>query len=437
MENHNTSKTENFALSVTIKGLIIGGLTLLLLIPSLMIQGLIFERKERSEEAIAKINTKWSQAQTLCGPILTIPYTTTDADYNEKQRMVHNEVNFTPDVLKIDTKLFPKERYYGIYKTILYESEINISGEFSHIDLEAITDGAVDLKNAHIKLGLSDLKGITENIELTINGKRYMADVTGERNNLGKVLVVALNDVELLKSGEKITFSSKIYLKGSSNISFIPVGKTTTVEVSGAWTSPGFIGSFSPDSSIDDKSFTAKWNILRFNRNIPDMWKNDNVASFDDSSFGVNLVETADHYQQNMRSAKYAIMFIVLTFVVFFFVEILTHKKIHPIQYLLVGIALVLFYSLLLSLSEQLSFVLAYLIASVATIGLIIVYAHSIFKNVMQTGLLAIVLIGLYTFLYVVLQLEDRALMIGSVGLFVILAIIMYISRKISWYKAE
>jgi inner membrane protein len=134
-----------------------------------------------------------------------------------------------------------------------------------------------------------------------------------------------------------------------------------------------------------------------------------------------------------MRSAKYALMFIVLTFVVFFFVEVLTKKRIHPIQYLLVGIALILFYSLLLSISEQLNFAIAYLIASVATIALITVYAHSIFKNKTQTGILALILSILYVFLYIILQLEDVALLIGSIGLFIILAIIMFISKKINW----
>lgn len=438
MENHNTFKPERFTQSITFKGLVIGFLTFLLLIPSFMIQGLIYERQERSEEAIAKINAKWSQAQTFCGPILTIPYTTEAVEQSGKQRTARNEMNFTPETLTIDTKLNPDERYYGIYKTILYKSEISVSGEFSGIDFESIVDGEFDLKNAYIKFGLSDLKGVTENIAFTINGKRYAADVTGDIDNiLDKVLVVPFSEVELLKSGEKIAFSSKIFLKGSSNISFIPVGKTTAVEVKGAWASPEFIGSFSPDSEVNDKSFMAKWNILRFNRNIPDMWKNNSVSSFNDASFGVNLIETVDHYQQNMRSAKYALMFIALTFVVFFFVEILTHKRIHPIQYLLVGIALILFYSLLLSLSEQLNFALAYLIASAATIALITVYTYSIFKNKLQTGLLTVVLIGLYTFLYVILQLEDRALMIGSIGLFLILGVIMYISRKVNWYKTS
>ena len=161
------------------------------------------------------------------------------------------------------------------------------------------------------------------------------------------------------------------------------------------------------------------------------------MKTVSESSFGVSLVDTVDHYQQNMRSAKYALMFIGLTFIVFFFVEIFTRKRIHPIQYLLVGFALVLFYSLLLSLSEQIGFGYAYLISTLSIIGLILVYAYSVFRNITQTAFLGLVLSGLYIFMFVVLQLEDIALLIGSIGLFFILAIIMYISGKIKWYKQD
>ncbi len=184
--------------------------------------------------------------------------------------------------------------------------------------------------------------------------------------------------------------------------------------------------------------FSAKWHILNFNRNIPEVWDNTSSIHYDSSAtFGVRLVETVDHYQQNMRSAKYALMFIALTFVVFFFVEVLTKKKIHIIQYLLVGIALILFYSLLLSFSEQTGFALAYLIASIATIGLISAYVYGILKNKIQTGILTAILCLLYTFLFAILQLEDIALLMGSIGMFIILGIIMFVSRKINWDRNE
>lgn len=424
--------------SITFKALVIGFLTIILLIPGIMIQDLIRERQDRSVETIEKINAKWSNAQTICGPVLTIPYTTTQVDANNKTVLQEHTISITPENLNIDTQLFPEERYYGIYKTILYKSEIDLSGNFDKINYQKTDNSTIHWDQAYLTIGVSDLRGITENISFTLDNKQYPVEAAGNYDRLmGKILVVSLNNADTLLTGQPLNFNCKIKLNGSSNINFIPIGKTSKVHVAGTWKSPGFIGNFSPEHTITENGFDANWSVLRFNRSIPETWIDNQVETFEDASFGVNLIDPVNHYQQNMRSAKYAIMFIALTFVVFFFVEILTKKRIHPIQYLLVGIALILFYSLLLSISEQINFGIAYLVASIATIGLITAYTHSIFKNKMQTGGLAAMLCMLYIFLYVVLQLEDIALLIGSVGLFIILGIIMFFSRKINWYKQE
>lgn len=424
--------------SITFKALVIGFLTIILLIPGIMIQNLIRERQDRSVETIEKINAKWSNAQTICGPVLTIPYTTTQVDANNKTVLQEHTISITPENLNIDTQLFPEERYYGIYKTILYKSEIDLSGNFDKINYQKTDNSTIHWDQAYLTIGVSDLRGITENISFTLDNKQYPVEAAGNYDRLmGKILVVSLNNADTLLTGQPLNFNCKIKLNGSSNINFIPIGKTSKVHVAGTWKSPGFIGNFSPEHTITENGFDANWSVLRFNRSIPETWIDNQVETFEDASFGVNLIDPVNHYQQNMRSAKYAFMFIALTFVVFFFVEILTKKRIHPIQYLLVGIALILFYSLLLSISEQINFGIAYLIASIATIGLITVYTHSIFKNKMQTGALAAMLCTLYIFLYVVLQLEDVALLIGSVGLFIILGVIMFFSRKINWYKQE
>ncbi|KKB49849.1 hypothetical protein HMPREF1212_03008 [Parabacteroides sp. HGS0025] len=424
--------------SITFKALVIGFLTIILLIPGIMIQDLIRERQDRSVETIEKINAKWSNAQTICGPVLTIPYTTTHVDVNNKTVFQQHTISITPENLNIDTQLFPEERYYGIYKTILYKSEIDLSGNFDKINYQKTDNSTIHWDQAYLTIGVSDLRGITENISFTLDNKQYPVEAAGNYDRLmGKILVVSLNNADTLLTGQPLNFNCKIKLNGSSNINFIPIGKTSKVHVAGTWKSPGFIGNFSPEHTITENGFDASWSVLRFNRSIPETWIDNQVETFEDASFGVNLIDPVNHYQQNMRSAKYAFMFIALTFVVFFFVEILTKKRIHPIQYLLVGIALILFYSLLLSISEQINFGIAYLIASIATIGLITVYTHSIFKNKVQTGGLAAMLCMLYIFLYVVLQLEDIALLIGSVGLFIILGIIMFFSRKINWYRQE
>jgi inner membrane protein len=437
MENQK-KKEGKFTQSITFKAIVIATLTLLMLIPGSMIESLISERQYRSMETIEKINEKWSNSQTICGPVLSIPYTTSFKDTDGKIFNYEHIYNVTPEKLTISAKLFPEERHYGIYKTILYRSKICIEGNFMNMNQLEIKNSIFHWDKAYLSLGISDLRGVANDVDIEFNGKFYKTKA-GNNDQLDNIksLIANINDSSVFQSDEPIPFSCNMDLNGSKKMDFIPIGKTTKVELSGNWISPGFIGNFSPDYTLNDTGFVATWNILHFNRDIPENWSDKSPNSFYDSSFGVNLISTVDHYQQNMRCAKYALMFIALTFVVFFFVELLTKKRIHPIQYLLVGIALILFYSLLLSLSEQINFGIAYLIASIVTIGLIAVYAYSIFKNKTQTVLLAMMLSGLYAFLYVVLQLEDYSLLIGSIGLFVILGIIMFVSRKINWYKQE
>jgi inner membrane protein len=425
-----------FSQSLTLKGFIIGALTLLLLIPNLMIQNLIWERKQRSIETVEKINEKWSLEQTICGPILTIPYTETYLDADKKTYIQKShELHITPESVNINTKLFPEERYYSIYKTILYKSESAINGQFAPLAQIHLENCEIHYEKAYISIGISDLRGITNLLDFKLNGRTYTAEAGSNNKTIGKRLIVNLDNN--ISPEETLKFECNLSLNGSCNLNFIPVGSFTKVDIAGDWKDPGFIGSFSPEHDITEKGFSASWSILSFNRSIPENWTDNEVDSFRDTSFGVNLVDTVDHYQQNMRSAKYALMFIALTFVVFFFVEVLTKKRIHPMQYLLVGIALILFYSLLLSISEHLHFAISYLIASFAIITLITTYAHSIFKEKSQTTILALILTLLYIFLYVILQLEDVALLIGSIGLFIILGIIMFLSRKIKWYKQD
>jgi inner membrane protein len=433
---------KKFTQSITFKGLIIGVLVLLLLIPQAMIREMIHERKFRSVDAIRQINEKWSRAQTVTPPVLTLPHSvriteheTINGERREKISYRVDEINIAPSRVSIDVEVFPEERYYGIYKATLYRSEIRISGSFDNLDDFDKLNGNWNL--AYITIGISDLKGLVSDASFTINGNIYEAEA-GRRTNWidGNSLKIPLKNFEKLPN-EKNEFSSTITLNGSEAINFIPVGKITQVNVSGAWNSPNFGGNFSPQSTVENGVFSAKWHIMHFNRNIPESWNNSQQMNFSDSTFGVRLIETIDHYQQNERSAKYAIMFLALTFAVFFFVEIFTGKKIHPVQYLLVGLALILFYSLLLSISEKTGFEIAYLLASIATVSLITAYTYSIFKSKLQTGIMFLLLCVLYAFLFVILRLEDTALLIGSIGLFIILGACMYISRKINWYKLE
>ncbi len=425
---------EKFSRSVTWKAIVTAIISLLLLIPGAMISELIRERKNRSEEAIANINNLWSNDQTITGPLLVIPY---EMLIQEEKSIItiRKNLNITPEKLNIKASLIPREKYYGIYKSVLYESELEVTGNFASVDFKKIPVTRILWDEAYLRIGISDLRGIFNIPDFYFADNKLSAEAGGsDGDNIGAGLVISAGMTP--EAGSKSNaFKCLLKLKGSNSINFVPVGRTTKVQVDGAWNAPGFIGKFSPDHEITVKDFKANWEVLHFNRNIPEQWTNNEVDDLQSSSFGIRLVDMVNHYQQTERSAKYAIMFIALTFVVFFFVEILTGKKIHSLQYVLVGLGLILFYSLLLSISEQTGFGIAYLIASTAIIALISLFAGSIFKNKKQTGMLALILAGLYGYLYVVIQIEDIALLIGSIGLFIILAIIMYVSTKIKWQQ--
>jgi inner membrane protein len=432
-----TKKTERMTQSVTFKAIMIALLTVLMLIPSAMIQNLIFERQERSKETVSRINDKWSRAQLIKGPFLVIPYELEIEKNDKTKTKEYNELTISPETLNIDAKLTPEERYYGIYKSIIYKSNIKLKGNFA-LKKEHFPLGAnIMWTDAYVRLGVSDLRGVSDSMKFSINNVATKADAGGLNDAIGQGLKLSWDDSLQLGNYEALHFDSEIKLNGSESLNFIAAARTTTVKLTGEWQAPSFVGAFSPEYEITANGFVANWKVMHFNRNIPERWTNNQVNDFETSSFGVNLVDTVDHYQQNMRSAKYAIMFIVLTFVVFFFIELFTSKRIHPVQYILVGAALIIFYSLLLSISEHLGFAWAYIISSVATVSLITVFASKIFNNKKHSFALTSILSGLYVFLYVILQLEDVALLIGSIGLFIILAVIMYLTAKFKWNVQE
>jgi inner membrane protein len=237
-----------------------------------------------------------------------------------------------------------------------------------------------------------------------------------------------------LSQGE-YAFSVNLLLNGSREFNIIPVGKETLVTMSSTWKSPSFIGSFLPEKrEISPNSFRAMWSVQHLNRNFPQAWTG-NAYSVDHSAFGVKLLQPVDEYQKVTRSVKYAIMFIVLTFMAFFLTEIFSRAAIHPIQYTLIGLAIILFYVILLSLSEHIPFNVSYALASLGVILLISAYAKGVLKT--RRGVVTIggILSALYLFLFVTLQLEDYALLLGSIGLFVILGVVMFLTRRIDWIE--
>lgn len=413
---------------------------LLLLIPTEMIESLIHERESTQQNAVREVSSKWGEEQTLQGPFISIPYNkygqqNTANDKLSKTVQYTDYVHILPSELTISGYMNPERRYRGIYEIVVYNSKLEISGTFKNLNLSnsGIPIKDMQLDNAVFTIGVNDLRGIEKQIQLNWNSTSHSFNpgVVGTdvvKSGINATIALAPND------SSSYTFSFTIDLNGSQLLYFTPVGKVTNITMNSSWNNPSFNGAFLPDSrSITDSGFTANWNVLHLNRNYPQVWSG-NKYSIGESAFGIDLLLPVDNYQKSYRSIRYAILFIGFTFIAFFFIEILNSIFIHPIQYILVGIALVVFYTLLLSISEQLTYNLAFVISALATLILITGYVKAIIKSTSLVLLIIAILLILYTFIFVIIQLQDFALLIGSIGIFMIVSCVMYFSRKIDWY---
>jgi inner membrane protein len=434
-----TNKSQSFfeKHAVVLKIGAIAFLTLMLLIPMAMIQSIVMERKGRQMEASNEIGSKWGYEQRLVGPILTVPFYTFDLNKEQKRENVSRRLAyFLPEDLRIKGEMIPEIRYRGIFQVPVYGSSISMKGHFKApiIDLNE-QNMEVDWNGAFITLGISDLKGINDLIKFTWNDEEMKCEPGVLLGNIVKSGVTVNNPIKPNSATNEYSFTVEISLNGSKSLSFVPVGKETTASLFSSWNNPSFDGAFLPTNrKVSDEGFVSNWKVLELNRNYPQKWL-DMDLNLDSSAFGVSLLLPVEAYQSTERSMKYAVLFISLTFMIFFFVEILRKLKVHPIQYVLVGFGLILFYLLLLSLSEHLGFDLAYVVASVGIITMITTYSISVFKSTKLTIMMACFLTLLYGILYILLQMQDYALLLGSIGLFVILSLIMYLSRKIDWYS--
>lgn len=417
-----------------IKGLLIGALILLMLIPAALISDLVSERATRQQEVIKEVSSKWAGAQTITGPVLIVPYYTHIKGANNQTVSVKKWAHFLPDDLKISGSVVPEVRHRTLYDVTLYQSDLRLTGKFNPLQLAGLQLAPEDMvwSEARLLLGINDARGLQDEIALNWgNTQTKFESGMPENNALKEGLSVAVP----LEAANTMPFTIRLNLRGSERLNFIPVGRSTEVAINSSWPHPDFDGKYMTDvqPSISNKGFSAHWKILQASRPYPQTWK-DGTPELRASSFGVHLIQPADGYAKTERSVKYAILFISLTFIVFFFLEILQKRQIHPLQYLLVGFALTIFYTLLLSISEYLGFNIAYVIAASATVALIGLYTWNVFQSGKTAIGFTVALGGLYSYIFTLIQLEDFALLFGSIGLFIILAIIMYFSRKIDWY---
>ncbi len=401
--------------SVTLKLITITILMLLLLIPSSMIESIITEREELNKQAISEVSSKWAESQKINGPILTIPII---YEYQKKDKKVLSTkyYHILPENLYIKGKIEPEKLRRGIYEVVVYKSNLTITGNFTFdqkIDQTNLKEIKYD--KSFLTIGISDLRGIEDQIVFNWDNENLKVQPGSKiSNTIYSGLTIKLPSLKNIIH-KTVDFTFKLNLQGSQNMSFVPLGNTTEVNITSSWLSPSFNGNFLPDfREVTNEGFKASWKILQLNRNFPQSWTgSEQSEKINNSTFGIDLILPLDDYQKSMRSAKYAVMTIALTFLIFFIVEILNRRKIHPFQYALVGLALCLFYILLVSISEHLSFNLAYGISTIAIVSMISIYSLSVFKVLKLSILLVATLIGIYGFMFATLQLADYALLMG------------------------
>jgi len=448
--------------SVMIKLFSIGFLILILLLPASWISELIYERQSRAGEALKEVSQKWSEPQTVSGPILVIPYKKQEKIDRGKDgveiREVVEKAFFLPEELNIDGKIDPLILHRGIFEAPVYKSQLEINSVFKKPDFDKLNIAAemVQWKDAHLAFGITDLRGISDTLILTVGSqrlepepsnnigvtvlsrgesfldKRYYPDhtITAE-STTGITTKMNWQGIDDFHGDVKLAFN----LKGSQRLDFVPAGKTTSVRLSGAWADPSFDGEFIPaERDITQDGFSAEWRVLHFNRPFAQQWTNED-PTFKGS--GVKLLIPVDHYQKSIRTAKYSVLVILLTFLAMLMVEITQKIRIHPFQYILIGAALIIYYTLLLSFSEHLGYNIAYAVASAATVILISMYASSFIRQTRIVLVFSGMLTMFYGFIFVIILQQDFSLLLGSVGLFIIISAVMYLSRKINWYKGN
>lgn len=437
--------------SAAAKILVLGLLTLGLLIPVAFILALVHEREVRLHEVEKEIATIWGAEQMLTGPVLSIPYRRlveepgASGASQRRDRWVRGEAIYLPEELEVTAVLHPETRQRGIFSAVVYLADVSVRGSFRLPDPKALGLGAADLRwnEAKLLVTVSDAHGLARPLELDGAGRAGAFEPTRRSSLPGVALAAPVDDLAALDRTARLPFSLKMALRGSGALKFTPSAKSTRIEVQSPWPDPGFDGGFLPvERTISESGFAASWHVSSVARSFPQQWRergdgSTTRSSLIDSGFGVRLTQPADAYQQTERAAKYAILFITLTFATFLLCELTSSRRLHPIQYLLVGSALVVFYLLLLSLTEHFAFSVSYLAAAAATVLLVAGYTRAILASRRLALTLLAWMSVLYGYLYVLLRLEDYALLAGSLGLFALLAAFMWLTRRLDWSRME
>ena len=439
MNNGETPRRETLGLGMRL--VLLGVMALVLLLASMLIYPLVKERMDNAEQAKASIALPWGKKQTIGGDKLEV-----------------NQMVFIPDSLEIDVKVDPEVRARGIYKALLYRAEAIVTGNFVGVRRSKFPANTkvIYWEEASLRYGVSDIVGLKSFVKCEAGDKSYVLDKVTSETPQSLSFSSALEspiDSALVKEG--FDFRLTVALNGNESLCFCPMGRITDVMMRLHWGNPSFGGRFLPDMrEVTDSLTTARWKVLSINHQIPENFlmhddgvrdddsysyrsyvysgeqDDDNIAT---NEFAVRLLQPVSHYKQVDRSVKYAILLIVFTFLTIFFCDYFAKKHIPLFAFLLVGVAVLLFYTFLLSLSELMGFGWAYIISCVAVVGLATTYLYGFLRDKVYTMVGGGVMVLLYGMMYLLLTLENLPLLIGSIFLFIVLAVIMRLSLKMHW----
>ena len=433
--------------SATARLVVMAFLAVALIVPLTWVYSIVGERESRRAAAIEEVSNTWAGMQTVGGPVLAVPYTTTWTDDAGRRKRSAARAFLLPRDVHVEGKVDTELRYRGIFQVPVYRATLTISGTFAKPDLGWVRPAPeqVDWDRASVFVGLTDPRGVARRVSIRWRGLDVPLEGGTEDVGLFRSgLHAAIPPLDSAETAGDIPFTFTIELKGTRELRFLPGGGETTIALTSGWPHPGFSGIALPETrAISDRGFTAQWRVQDFGRPFAAQWTSGDMnrdqlaARANESAFGVGLFQPVDIYQQTERAVKYSVLFIILTFMVFFLWEVFSATLLHPMQYAFVGFAMCVFYLLLVSFSEHVGFDRAYTIASVVTTLLIAGYARAVLGGTRQGLSVCAALATLYGFLYLLLRLEDYALLAGSLGLFLVLALVMFVTRRMNWYDMK
>jgi inner membrane protein len=407
------------------------------------------ERQSRANSVEAEVARDWGGNQRILGPYLIVPYTLKAQRFADGKAVdieIARQAVFLPDTLNVSGNVQTEKRRRAIYDVTVYQGKLTLEGQFRPADLSLVepeTPASIRWQDAFIALGIQDVSGLKNNVQLQIAGRTIdfepsagLDDTTGRLNGIHARLK-PLAAAGGLNGGAPLPYKIELALNGSSSLAFAPAGRENTVALDSNWQHPSFMGVLPVSRIISGQGFSANWSVPYLARDVPQAWTGAPQAivldRFMGKDLGVNLFVPVDFYSLVERALKYGFLFVAAAFGGVFVLELLSGRRVHPVQYIFVGLAIVIFYVLLLSLSEHIGFSLAYLAASAATGAMISAYVGLVVQS-LKRGLTMLAIFGvLFGLLYMILQLEDYALLAGSIAGFALLTATMFATLRVNW----